>query len=126
MDILVLPFWLVLVILFIVGFIQNMAFTAVSRSRNSGDVRHHFKTAIASNMIWFVCNFFILFGTMLKSITDGDILTSLEVLTVYVLGTALGSSFMMMISLGKVRFPKGFKWLENHLVETGKKKVGAR
>jgi len=103
-----------------------MAFTAVSRSRNSGDINHHFKTAIVSNMIWFICNFFILFGTMLKSITDGTVFVSLAVLVVYVLGTASGSRFMMKISLGKVRFPIGFKWLENHLVETGKKKVGSR
>ena len=126
MDILVLPFWLVLVILFIVGFIQNMAFTAVSRSRNSGDINHHFKTAIVSNMIWFICNFFILFGAMLKALTDGNTLDILIIMVVYSLSTSLGSVVMMAINLGKIKFPRGLKWLEKFLVEEGTKRVGAR
>jgi len=117
---------LTLSMLALVGFIQNMAFTAVSRSRNAGDVWYHFRIALVSNSVWFICNFFILFGTMLKAVTSGDTFGAIITLLVYSVFTALGSVFMMAIQLGKIKFPKGFKWLGNYLVETGKKKVGAR
>ena len=117
---------LTLLMLAVVGFVQNMAFTAVSRSRNAGDIWHHFKVALLSNSIWFICNFFILFGTMLKAITSGDTTGAIITLLVYSVFTALGSVVMMAINLGKIKFPRGLKWLEKFLVEEGTKRVGAR
>lgn len=121
-----MDFILTLITLAVVGFVQNMAFTAVSRSRNGGDVWHHFRIAILSNSIWFICNFFVLFGTMLKSITEGTTGKSIIVLLVYAIATALGSVVMMKMNLGQVKFPTWLKWLEKYLVETGKRKVGSR
>ena len=115
-----------LLALVVVSFIQNMAFTAVSRSRNAANLPHHFKVAIASNGIWFICNFFILFGAMLKALTDGNTLDILIIMVVYSLSTSLGSVVMMAINLGKIKFPRGLKWLEKFLVEEGTKRVGAR
>jgi len=121
-----LDFIITLILLAIVGFIQNMAFTAVSRSRNAGDPVYHRKTAWLSNSIWFVCNFYILFGTMLKNITEGNHVQSILVLIVYALATAEGSTFMMKLKLGMVKFPKWLHFIEKHIVESGKRKVGER
>ena len=107
------------VILFITTFVQNMFFTWVSRSRNSGDVLKHSVAAIFSNGVWFACNYFILFPQIMKSVTEGDLVTQLFVMLVYVLGTTLGSVVMMKIALGHygdVPF----------LTEKGKARVGER
>jgi len=121
-----LPFPILLLILAVTSFIQNMAFTAVSRSRNAGNLLYHFKTAIGSNGIWFFCNFFILLGTMLKAIMDSNFIIAIIIAIIYTFSTALGSVFMMAIKLGRVKFPKGLKWLEKFLVEEGNKQVGKR
>jgi hypothetical protein len=103
-----LAFWLLLIV---VSFIQNMVFTAVSRSRQSANLPMHFAWAIASNAVWFFCNFFLLFPTILKTIMEGDLLTKILVGGVYGISTAFGSVFMMYLMLKKVK---------------GKGKVGAR
>jgi hypothetical protein len=99
-----------LLILAVVGFIQNMAFTATSRSRNSANPIRHFYIANGSNGIWFVCNFFLILPDMLKVIESGDLIGKITVMVVYVLWTSLGSSYMMMMMLK---------------TEKGKNKVGA-
>lgn len=117
-----------LIMLFVVAFIQNMFFTFTSRSRNSGDPNKHFKAAIGSNGIWFVCNYFILFPEMFKIVEEGQLLMKLTVLIIYVIATALGSVFMMKINLGHYSISKFFllKMLHNVFHERGKGKVGQR
>ena len=99
-----------LVLLCVVGFIQNMAFTWSSRSRNSGDPKYHFFVALSSNGVYFFCNFFLILPEMLKVIESGDILMKFIVMALYVISTSLGSSVMMGVLLRK---------------EQGKRKVGA-
>lgn len=99
-----------LVLLIIVAFLQNMAFTWSSRSRNSGDPKYHFFVALLSNGVWFVCNFVLILPEVLKVIENGNYWMLALVGFLYVLATSAGSSVMMKILLKK---------------ETGKRKVGA-
>ena len=100
----------VLLMIAIVGFIQNMAFTWSSRSRNGGDPKYHFFVAMGSNGIWFVMNFFLILPEMLKVVESGDLLMKVVVMGDYILFTSLGSAFMM-------------QWAKRF--EKGKRKVGA-
>ena len=104
--------------LFFISFIQNMAFTWTSRSRNSGNPKKHFFAAICSNGIWFVCNFFILFPEVLKTLENGDFGQRIIVMLIYIMGTTLGSVVMMKINLGH--------WYVPFLTESEKSKVGSR
>ena len=88
-----------------------MVFTAVSRSRQSANLPMHFMWAIASNAVWFFCNFFLLFPVILRTIMEGDLLTQVIVGGVYGISTALGSVTMMHLMLKHVK---------------GKGKVGAK
>lgn len=103
-------YWLTIAAIAIVSFIQNMVFTAVSRSRNSGDPKYHRRCAYFSNGIWFVCQFFI-WSRIWKAFDNGNLIELIPVAIVYVLATAEGSVVMMKILLKK---------------ETGKRRVGAR
>lgn len=98
-----------LALLAVVAFVQNMAFTWVSRSRNSGDPSYHRWTAICSNGIWFVTTLLI-WNQLWAALTTGDwgriALTGL----VYIVATTEGSVLMMKILLK---------------TEQGKRKVGA-
>ena len=99
-----------LLILSIASFFQNMAFTAVSRSRNSGDPRYHFYCALASNSIWSITHFLIL-KEVWKTFESGNWSNLITVFVVYAISTSLGSVTMM-------------KYLLKN--ETGKRKVGSR
>lgn len=106
-----LPLYILLPLLFIVAFIQNMAFTANSRSRNSADVRYHRRCSIASNGIWFVTQLLIM-GTIWPVLTEGtELWRLLMVATVYVIATTEGSVYQMGRMLKS---------------ETGKRQVGAK
>jgi hypothetical protein len=109
MNIASLPFWALLPILAGVAFVQNMAFTWVSRSRNGGDVAYHRLASWASNGVWFATQL-LLYGAVWGALTTGAwwkvALTGL----VYVLATTEGSCLMMRLLLK---------------TETGKRKVGA-
>lgn len=100
------------------SFLQNMAFTWVSRSRNGGDPPKHFVASIFSNGVWFVINYFILFPEIMELVKTGNIWMRIAICTVYILGTALGSVVMMKINLGH--------WYIPFLTESGKSKVGSR
>ena len=102
-------YWLSLGLLAVLGFVQNMAFTAVSRSRNSADIWFHFRCAILSNGIWLVCYMFIM-KQLWPVFETGEIWLFFPLAVVYTLSTAFGSVNMMRIALKN---------------ETGKKKVGA-
>jgi hypothetical protein len=105
-----LPLWALLPMLACVAFIQNMAFTWVSRSRNGGDVAYHRKAAWCSNGVWFVTQTLI-FGVLWQAVTTGSPLKLALVGIVYVAATTEGSCLMMA------------KLLKS---ETGKRQVGAR
>lgn len=109
-DISNLPLYVLLPLLAIVAFIQNMAFTAVSRSRNSADVAYHRKCAWASNGVWFTIQVF-LFGVLWQALTTGSAIKIIAVGITYVLATTEGSCFMMGRMLKS---------------ESGKRQVGAR
>lgn len=105
-----LPFWALLILLAGVAYVQNMAFTWVSRSRNGGDVSYHRRAAWCSNGIWFVTQLLIM-NTVWPALTHGDWLKILLTGVVYILATTEGSCQMM------ARLLK---------TETGKRAVGAR
>jgi hypothetical protein len=93
----------------IIAFVQNMAFTWVSRSRNSGDPNYHRYAAICSNGIWFVTNILITMQVW-SALKTGNWWNIAVVGVIYVIATTEGSVLMMKILLKK---------------ETGKRKVGA-
>jgi len=95
------------------SFIQNMAFTAVSRSRNSGDPQYHRWCAYASNSIWFVTHFMVL--KQVWGVLESGLIENwwrlLLVGIVYGISTAEGSVTMMKRLLK---------------TESGKRRVGAK
>lgn len=110
--------YLLILVLAVVSFAQNMAFTASSRSRNSGNPLYHLKIAIASNGIWFTCHLLV-WSQIWKAVSafrlTGDWISSglwlLLVAIVYIVSTSTGSSYMMKIMLKR---------------EKGDRQVGAR
>lgn len=112
---------LLLIVFAFVSFIQNMAFTWTSRSRNSGDPSYHRYASYASNGIWFVCQMFIV-SAMWKPLLEGDLLMVAIGGIIYVISTAEGSVFMMKLLLGKINVP----YLTKLFIEKDKKKVGER
>ena len=102
--------WMLLIPLAGVAFIQNMAFTASSRSRNSGDPSWHFKAAIFSNGIWFITTILIT-KQLWTTLVTGNWPLIVATGVVYVIATTWGSVTMMKILLKR---------------ESGKQKVGAK
>lgn len=98
-----------LLILAVVAFIQNSAFTWVSRSRNSGDVRWHRLAAYCSNAIWFVTHILI-WKQVWAALTGGDYWVLAATGLVYVVFTTEGSCWAMS------------KLIK---IESGKRRVGA-
>ena len=78
----------------LVAIVQNAAFTAVSRSRNIGDVKHHTKWALASNSIWFIAQIFI-WSSIWSAINTGQWWQIAVAGIVYTLATTYGSVLMM-------------------------------
>jgi len=121
-----------LLLLSIAGFIQNMAFTMVSRSRNSGNPERHRYAAWASNGIWAFCFLFLVASvteplnqiknTPISQWMWSDIREVLITLLVYTLVTAEGSVFMMRMNLGQVKLGA----LSKLFTEKGKSQVGKR
>ena len=99
-----------LALLAVVAFVQNMAFTWVSRSRNSGDPNYHRYASICSNGIWFITTLLI-WSQLWTALTTGDWIKVVLTGLVYVIATTEGSVLMMKILLKK---------------EKGKQQVGAR
>lgn len=104
-----LPVFVLLPILAATAFIQNMAFTWVSRSRNGGDVGYHRMASLASNGVWFVTQI-LLYGSVWSALTQGAWWRIAVTGLVYVIATTEGSCLMMRILLR---------------TEKGKRKVGA-
>ena len=87
-------------LLMVVAFVQNMAFTWVSRSRNSGDPNYHRWAAICSNGIWFIANILI-WRQVWQAIETNDWSILIIAGLAYVVATTEGSVFMMKILLEK-------------------------
>ena len=76
-----------LTVLFL-SYVQNVAFSMVSRSRNRNNTTYHMISSLFSNTIWFL--------TMRELIT-GDM--NIYILPFYVLGTILGSVTGVKVSM---------------------------
>lgn len=98
-----------LLALSLVAFFQNMAFTAVSRSRNGADTSYHRRCAWLSNGIWLLCQLFI-WKHLWVAFSTGTFLQLAPLMFIYVVSTAEGSVAMMERLL---------------VTETGKRRVGA-
>ena len=124
-----LTFTLTLLLLIPIPFLQNMAFTWVSRSRQSGAPDHHRKAAWASNGIWIITQTFIAANVYTpitqmvnEGLDGGQVLRIFLTFIIYAICTAEGSVFMMKINLGRINVPKAFSFL----VEKGNREVGKR
>lgn len=99
-----------LILLAVVAFIQNAAFTWVSRSRNSGDPDYHRWAAYCSNGIWFLTNILI-WRQVWQAIESGSWWLLVAAGVIYCIATSEGSVLMMKRLLKS---------------EKGKRRVGAR
>jgi hypothetical protein len=113
--------FLMLLLIIPIVFLQNMAFTWTSRSRNSGDPDYHRKAAYCSNGIWYICYVYVL-SLIWKPLTEGNVVFVLLVGLIYTMATAEGSVFMMKLLLGKINIP----FLTNFFEEKKKERVGER
>jgi len=102
-------YWGWLAILFGVAFCQNMAFTWVSRSRNSGDPHYHRYAAWCSNGIWLLC-YLMVWSRVWGAFESSNYVELIPMFIVYVVATTEGSVFMMKVLLKR---------------EKGKRRVGA-
>lgn len=93
---------------FLVLMAQSMAFTWVSRARNSGDVAYAGIASLVSNGIFFVSQILLI---SYAATTDKSALELVKLGIVYTAGSTSGSVLMHWISL---------RWLEK-----GKRKVGS-
>lgn len=86
----------------ILGFVQNMAGTWASRSRNQHDVEHHRWAAMASNGIYFLVSVLI-WGQLWSSMTSGGFWKILATGIVYTTATSEGSVYMMRFLIKRGR-----------------------
>lgn len=100
-----------LVILAAIAFVQNMAFTWSSRSRNSGDYRYHRYAAWTSNGVWFITQMVLFTGAWSTLLKDGDLWLVVLTGLVYTVATTEGSVLMMW-------------WLLRSKTEVGARRIG--
>jgi putative flippase GtrA len=103
----------------LVSFIQNMAFTFTSRSRNSGDPSYHRKAAWGSNGIWLVNQIFLV-KIIWEPVMSGDWISVAIAGIIYIIFTTEGSVYMMKLMLGHHD-----SWLGRLFKEEGSRKVGS-
>jgi putative flippase GtrA len=111
---------LLLLALAAISFIQNMAFTFTSRSRNSGDPQYHRYASWGSNGIWLLNQIFLV-KIVWEPVMDGNWIQVIAAGIVYIIFTTEGSVAMMKIMLGIVNVPFLSKWF----TEKGDRKVGS-
>lgn len=92
-----------LFVLAVLSFIQNMAFTWASRSRNSGNPNYHRYAAWCSNSLWLVCNLLV-WKNVWDALETQDFYSLIPVFLVYVIATTEGSVLMMKFL---IKFEKG-------------------
>ena len=92
----------------LLAFIQNISSSMVSRSRNRDSKMYHIIAAIFSNSMWYLTFRELMLGGM-----------GFKLFIPYILGTVVGSTFGMTISMRIER------WLgastDSHLKKTNKK-----
>jgi len=122
-------FSITLLALSFVAFIQNMSFTWVSRSRQSGDADYHRYAAWCSNGIWLLTQAFIalnVYTPIAQMHNTGADITDIGKIIftflIYAMATTEGSVLMMKALLGKVKLPI----IGKYLVEKGNRQVGKR
>lgn len=108
-----------------IAFIQNAAFTLVSRSRASADLWRHFKAALASNGIYLVTSLFVWRGFW-PLFYDAAWRPFFVMAAIYTISTAAGSVAMMAASLGYFYDVPGLHWAHRLFVEDGRSRVGSR
>lgn len=113
-------YFLTLLALAFISFIQNMAFTFTSRSRQSGDPSYHGKAAVLSNGIWLLNQIFLV-KVIWEPVMTGAWFEVLLAGAIYVYFTTAGSVYMMRLMLGEKHLP----YIGKYLVEKGARKVGA-
>jgi hypothetical protein len=119
-----------LLALTLASFIQNMAFTWVSRSRNSGDPQRHRYAAWSSNGVWLMTQSFIAANiyTPISNMVNEDSLDEKGVIKIiltffiYAISTTEGSVFMMKMNLGIIKLGA----FSRFFTEKGKSQVGKR
>jgi hypothetical protein len=86
----------------VLGYIQNMAFTWSSRTRNQNDTKLHRYAAWCSNGVWFLMQMTI-WGTLWTALTHDSLWVIAATGLVYTLSTTEGSVRMMelLIKRGK-------------------------
>lgn len=114
--------WLI-PLLVVVSFVQNMAFTWTSRSRNSGDPSYHRFAAWSSNGVWFLAQMTVV-KIMWEPLMAGEWWKVFIGGIFYVISTTEGSVFMMKLLLGHLnnKYPR----LSRFFIEKGKREVGKR
>ena len=70
------------------GFVQNVSFSLVSRSRNRDHMQYHIWAATASNAVWFIC---------MRELVKSEL--AIDLLIPYVVGTVSGSVYGMKIAM---------------------------
>ena len=110
---------LIYVLLAAVSFVQNMAFTFTSRSRNSGDPSYHRYAAWGSNGIWLLNQIFLV-KIVWEPVMKGDWLSVGIASIIYIIVTTEGSVYMMKLMLGHINNKLG-----RFFREKGSRKVGA-
>lgn len=91
-------------------FLQNAAFTFVSRARNSASYSLHAIAAVCSNGVW-IAGQFVSLSIIIDVIKDGSWAEKFWVCTFYTVNTVAGAVFM--------------HWFGKTYIEKGKRKVGA-
>lgn len=81
-------FYMNFMLVLLLGFFQNIAFTMVSRSRNRSHMTYHASCAVVSNVIWFLT---------MRQLVVSDM--NLWLLVPYVIGTVSGSLLGAKISM---------------------------
>lgn len=112
--------FLLLLALAVISFIQNMAFTFTSRSRNSGDPQYHRYASWGSNGIWLINQIFLV-KIVWEPVMNGQWLQVVLAAIVYIIFTTEGSVYMMKIMLGLTKNAT----LKRLFGETGSRKVGS-
>lgn len=103
-----------------VAFGQNMAFTAVSRSRNAGDILYHRKVAWLSNGIWLLCSMFI-WSHLFAAFENKAYVMLVPLFIIYIASTTEGSVSMMA---RLIKTEKGKRQVGAVAQEEMKKRIG--
>lgn len=85
---------------------QNAAFTAVSRARNSGSLKYHGLAAVFSNGVWFLSQFFVV-DVLNRVIKSDDWVLGAGAALYYLTITTVSSLAMHWFLMNKVEKSKG-------------------